>query len=142
MTTPIEERISAERARMRGSDEALRDRVMKFARGPRSENILDKTLTYESIGQNSFVFFDSPPVIERGKGSTLIDVDGNEYIDLHAGFTVAALGHSNEEVNEAIIEQLGRFSHSLNFRWRVGSNLRVFYVSGTPVILMPRFSGQ
>ena len=110
MARPLEDRLPAEREKMRGSEQALRDRTDKFARGPRSKQILEKTLTYESNGHNSYAFFQSPPVIERGNGAILIDVDGNEYIDLHAGFTVAALGHNNEEVNAAIVEQLGNFT--------------------------------
>jgi 4-aminobutyrate aminotransferase-like enzyme len=38
-------------------------------------------------------------------------VDGNEYIDLHSGFTVNALGHVNEEVNSAIKAQLDKLNH-------------------------------
>ena len=107
----VEERLVAERARMRPSIEALRERVEANARGPRSREILLSTLDSESLGHLDFALFTCPPVIERGEGARLWDVDGNEYVDCHAGFTVAALGHANAEVNDAIAAQLGKVMH-------------------------------
>lgn len=104
----VEERLAAERARMRPSVDSLRDRVETHARGPRSREILLEVLQTESLGHLDFALFTCPPVIDRGEGARLWDVDGNEYIDCHAGFTVAALGHANAEVNAAIADQLGR----------------------------------
>lgn len=111
MILPLEDRIVQERARMRGSEEALWKRVQEHARGPRSQEVLRKTLEYESIGHLDFALFACPPVLDRGKGALLYDVDGNEYIDLHAGFTVNALGHSNKEVNDAIKAQMDKLNH-------------------------------
>ncbi len=107
----VEERLVAERARMRPSIGALRERVEANARGPRSREILLSTLDSESLGHLDFALFTCPPVIERGEGARLWDVDGNEYVDCHAGFTVAALGHANAEVNDAIAAQLGKVMH-------------------------------
>jgi 4-aminobutyrate aminotransferase / (S)-3-amino-2-methylpropionate transaminase / 5-aminovalerate transaminase len=109
VTVPsVEERLIAERTRMRPSATDLRQRVESYARGPRSREILLSTLESESLGHLDFALFTCPPVIERGEGARLWDVDGNEYVDCHAGFTVAALGHANKEVNEAIATQLGQ----------------------------------
>jgi len=105
LVTPFEERILNERAKMRGSVEAFKKRVEVGGRGPRSKEILLKTLQYESTGHLDFSLFPCPPVIDHGKGARLFDVDGNEYIDLHSGFTVDALGHGNAEVNSAIEAQ-------------------------------------
>ena len=44
--------------------------------------------------------------IERGCGSTLIDVDGNTYLDLNAGVSVASLGHAHPRYVRAVTEQL------------------------------------
>src|SRR5438132_1235680 len=38
----------------------------------------------------------------RGKGSRVWDVDGNEYIDYHAGFAPYLLGHNDADVNAAV----------------------------------------
>lgn len=46
------------------------------------------------------------PVIAfaRAKGSRLWDVEGNEYIDYHAGFAPYILGHSDEDQTAAVIQ--------------------------------------
>jgi len=46
--------------------------------------------------------------VERSKGSRLLDVDGNEYIDLLNGFGPNFLGHSPDFVTGALHEQLDR----------------------------------
>ena len=112
MGVPVDRRAAHPGAsRMRPSMDAMRARIEEYARGPRSREILIKTIETESLGHLDFSAFLCPPVIERGIGATLWDVDGNEYVDCHAGFTVSALGHANAEVNAAITAQLGRVSH-------------------------------
>ena len=49
-----------------------------------------------------------PIVVATAAGSKLIDVDGNEYIDLVNGFGQTALGHSPPYVVEAVKAQLER----------------------------------
>jgi 4-aminobutyrate aminotransferase-like enzyme len=71
---------------------------------------MERTLAYESIGHLCWVYFPAPPVFERGKGALVYDVDGNEYVDLHAGFAVNGLGHGNEEVNAAIYAQMQKLN--------------------------------
>ena len=51
--------------------------------------------------------------IERGSGCTLVDADGNEYLDFFAGVAVASLGHSHPRFVRALQAQLDR--------WTVGS---------------------
>ena len=111
MVTPFEDRVLKERAKMRGSVDALKKRVEDSGRGPRAKEVLLKTLQYESTGHLDFALFPCPPVIDHGKGARLYDVDGNEYIDLHAGFTVDSLGHGNLEVNDAIKAQMDKLNH-------------------------------
>ena len=38
----------------------------------------------------------------RGLGSRVWDLDGNEYLDYHAGFSAAFLGHNDPDVNGAV----------------------------------------
>lgn len=47
-----------------------------------------------------------PITFERGSGSRLFDVDGNEYIDYAMGFGPTILGHSPRPVIEAVQRQL------------------------------------
>lgn len=49
-----------------------------------------------------------PRVFERGEGSHLFDVDGNEYIDYHLGFGPVLLGHCHPRISEAVKEQVDR----------------------------------
>ena len=46
--------------------------------------------------------------VKKSKGSRLVDVDGNEYIDILNGFGPNFLGHSPDFVTEALKEQLDR----------------------------------
>jgi glutamate-1-semialdehyde 2,1-aminomutase len=43
-----------------------------------------------------------PVYVERGEGSRVWDVDGNEYRDFHNGFGVMCVGHVNPTVIEAV----------------------------------------
>lgn len=51
-----------------------------------------------------------PLCLERGKGSKVYDVDGNEYIDYIGGFGPMLLGYSPEAVNRAVVAQIERGS--------------------------------
>jgi 4-aminobutyrate aminotransferase-like enzyme len=48
--------------------------------------------------------------IERGEGTTLIDFDGNRYLDLNAGVSVASLGHAHPRYVAALTAQLGKIT--------------------------------
>lgn len=52
-----------------------------------------------------------PKFIERGKGSHVWDVDGNEYIDWAMGLTSVSLGHAYEPVLEAVRKELFKGSN-------------------------------
>ena len=43
-----------------------------------------------------------PVYLEHGKGSTVTDVDGNDYTDFHGGFGVNVVGHAHPKIVEAI----------------------------------------
>ena len=55
-----------------------------------------------------------PVAIDHGKGATLWDVDGNEYIDFTSGIGVASLGHADEGWQKAVADQAGRLAHISN----------------------------
>ncbi|HSS60246.1 MAG TPA: aspartate aminotransferase family protein [Candidatus Limnocylindrales bacterium] len=52
-----------------------------------------------------------PIFVERGKGSRVWDVDGNEYIDFHNGFGVMVVGHAHPKIVQAVSRQIERGSH-------------------------------
>jgi 4-aminobutyrate aminotransferase/(S)-3-amino-2-methylpropionate transaminase len=50
----------------------------------------------------------APIVYASGSGSNVIDVDGNRYVDLAAGFGALLLGHGSPRVARAVALQTGR----------------------------------
>ncbi len=52
-----------------------------------------------------------PVYIDRGHGSRVWDVDGNEYVDFHNGFGVMCIGHANPTVGDAVKAQVDRGTH-------------------------------
>jgi glutamate-1-semialdehyde-2,1-aminomutase len=54
----------------------------------------------------NFVEGEYPIFIEKGKDGHITDVDGNDYIDLLCSYGPIILGHQNEEVDQAVIEQI------------------------------------
>src|SRR5882672_10233134 len=59
-------------------------------------------------------FQDAPPqpvFIQRGQGSRVWDIDGNEYVDFHNGFGVMVVGHAHPLIVEAVSKRIARGSH-------------------------------
>jgi 4-aminobutyrate aminotransferase / (S)-3-amino-2-methylpropionate transaminase / 5-aminovalerate transaminase len=54
-----------------------------------------------------------PVYIERAHGAVLVDVDGNQLIDLGSGIGVVTIGHTNKQVVDAVMEQVQKLTHSL-----------------------------
>lgn len=52
--------------------------------------------------------------LEKGKGSTLYDENGKEYIDFGSGIGVTAFGIADDEWKKAVIEQLDNLQHVSN----------------------------
>ena len=48
--------------------------------------------------------------LARGRGCTVVDVDGNEYLDFFAGVTVASLGHAHPGFVAALTSQIERLA--------------------------------
>jgi glutamate-1-semialdehyde 2,1-aminomutase len=61
---------------------------------------------------SSFQVNDPWPVyLDRGQGSRVWDVDGNEYVDFHNGFGVMAIGHANPDVGAAVKARVDEGTH-------------------------------
>src|SRR5712692_245981 len=52
-----------------------------------------------------------PIFMERGKGSRIWDVDGNQYVDFHNGFGVMVVGHAHPKIVDAVTRQIALGSH-------------------------------
>lgn len=56
----------------------------------------------------------TPIVIDKGYGSTLVDVDGKEYIDFTSGYGASSLGYNHKKLVEALQEQVAKITHTSN----------------------------
>ncbi|HLZ08611.1 MAG TPA: aspartate aminotransferase family protein [Chloroflexota bacterium] len=80
--------------------------------GPRSLALAERLARHESPAASGVSIGDTPVFWDQTRGATIVDVDGNRYVDLTAGFCVAVAGHSNPRIVAAIAEQAGRMMHS------------------------------
>ena len=76
--------------------------------GPRSQELAARREAAVAPGVSSTL----PVYIDRGSGAILVDVDGNQFIDLGSGIAVTGVGHAQPAVVEAIAEQALRFTHT------------------------------
>jgi 4-aminobutyrate aminotransferase/(S)-3-amino-2-methylpropionate transaminase len=53
-----------------------------------------------------------PIYIERAEGSILVDVDGNQILDLGSGIAVTSIGHAVPELIDAVSAQVAAFTHT------------------------------
>jgi len=72
----------------------------------RAKKVIPSCTQTFSKGPTQFVQGVSPIYLERGDGSHVFDVDGNEYIDYPLALGPVTLGYNYPRVNEAIIKQL------------------------------------
>ena len=80
--------------------------------GPKSKEILG----YQEEHESSVVSYTKgmPMALQRGRGATLEDVDGNVYIDMFGGAGVMAVGHGHPEVLKAAHQQIDEVTHTLD----------------------------
>jgi len=79
----------------------------KITNRPKSREVFERTKRTLAGGAGSAArVFPEPLVLERGQGSRIFDIDGNEYIDLLCAYGPLILGHANQIVNDAVIAQI------------------------------------
>ncbi|MEO1087046.1 MAG: aspartate aminotransferase family protein [Acidobacteriota bacterium] len=91
----------------------LLPRMLVDPPGPESRAQSAKLREYEAPGINTLYRGDDNILWQEAKGSCVLDVDGNRYLDLTAGFGVAAVGHRHPHVVEAVDRQSRRLIHAL-----------------------------
>jgi len=80
--------------------------------GPRSRGLARELRAHESRNV-TYVSRDTPIFWQSASGARVTDVDGNRFIDLTAAFGVAAVGHANPRVRQAIAQQAARLPHGM-----------------------------
>ena len=84
-------------------------RIVTAVPGPKSQAMHARRLAVVPRGVSSAL----PVYIEKAHGAILVDVDGNQFIDLGAGIGVTTIGHTNDAVVAAATAQLQDFTHTL-----------------------------
>ena len=105
------ERFLEQRRKIQLTEGKIEERFRKAAIGEESEKWARRWLEVESYGQVGLALFNLPPIVERAENDILVDVDGKEYVDLLAGFSVSALGECNREITEVIQKQAAKLVH-------------------------------
>jgi adenosylmethionine-8-amino-7-oxononanoate aminotransferase len=72
----------------------------------------DAAVVWHGFTQMAAYGDNAPVVVDRGEGHELIDVDGRRYLDAISSLWVTTLGHRVPELDQAIVDQLGRVAHS------------------------------
>src|SRR5262247_4727589 len=75
--------------------------------GPISKAIFDREAEAMAPGLQSIALY-SQIAVDRARGCTIYDVDGNEYLDFIAGIAVGSVGHCHPHYVKRISEQLTR----------------------------------
>ena len=81
-----------------------------------------------------------PTLIERGKGSRVWDVDGNEYHDFRIGDWVLIHGHGNDTIRDSIVAQLERGTQFGSPEWNLGYRMAALLVERVPSLEKVRFA--
>jgi len=84
-------------------------RVVTAIPGPKSQALHERRLKVVPVGVTAAL----PVYIERAHGAILVDVDGNQFIDLGAGIGVTTIGHTDDAVVAGATEQLEKLTHTL-----------------------------
>src|SRR5215813_12896767 len=77
--------------------------------GPRSKALFDREAEAMAPGLQSIALY-SQIAVDRARGCTIYDVDGNEYIDFIAGIAVGSVGHCHPHYVTRLKEQLERLT--------------------------------
>ena len=84
-------------------------KIVTAVPGPKSEELHQRRLEVVPPGVSSAL----PVYIAKANGAILVDVDGNQFIDLGAGIGVTTIGHTEASVVAAAAAQLQDVTHTL-----------------------------
>ncbi len=111
-------------------------------RTPRSLELLERMRELVPSGHTGGMWYQLPyPILlERGKGSRVWDVDGNEYHDFRIGDWVLIHGHCNDVIRDAIVAQLDKAVQFGSPEWDLGYRMASLLVERMPSFEKVRFA--
>lgn len=74
------------------------------------KEIINESETYLIHSYNRY-----PVVLDHGEGVYLYDTDGKKYLDFGSGIAVCAFGYSDEELKQALKDQIDKVVHVSNY---------------------------
>jgi glutamate-1-semialdehyde 2,1-aminomutase len=95
-------------------DQLIEEQERVFmSRQPKSAELTDRARRSLAGGVTSSwqIARPQPVWVSHGRGSRIVDVDGNEYVDLHGGYGVMAVGHAHPEIVRAVSDRIRLGSH-------------------------------
>src|SRR5215218_8688270 len=99
---------------LRRLDEIIAEGERRFKeRQPRSRALVEEARRVLAGGATSSWQIARPQMIwvSHGEGSKIYDADGGEYVDLHGGYGVGAVGHGHPRIVEALVQRAPRGTH-------------------------------
>src|SRR5215211_6636633 len=99
---------------LRRLDEVIAEGERLFKeRQPKSRALLKDAREVLAGGATSSWQIARPQMIwvSHGEGSKIYDADGGEYVDLHGGYGVGAVGHGHPRIVEALEQRAPRGTH-------------------------------
>lgn len=84
-------------------------KIVSTIPGPKSNALHERRLKVIPGGVASAL----PVYIERAHGAIVVDVDGNQFIDLGSGIGVMTIGHTDDAVVAAASAQLAELTHAM-----------------------------
>lgn len=109
LSAPVSAPASSKPAEPSVTDFPRERRVVTSIPGPKSQALQKRREAVVASGVSSGF----PIYVERAHGAVIVDIDGNQFIDLGSGIGVTTIGHTDDGVVEAARHQLGELTHGL-----------------------------
>src|SRR5215210_741556 len=105
--------MDLERITARAAEVAKREGDAWLANTTASKALHERALKSlpNGVASNFQVGDPYPIYLEKGKGSSVWDVDGTEYKDFHGGFGVNVVGHAHPKIVEALTKAASNAIH-------------------------------
>jgi 4-aminobutyrate aminotransferase/(S)-3-amino-2-methylpropionate transaminase len=84
-------------------------RIVTEIPGPKSQKLHARRVAAVSVGVSATF----PIYVDHAHDALVVDVDGNEFIDLTGGIGVMTVGHTNEALVQAVTDQVSKVTHTL-----------------------------